>query len=182
MGHSLSRRGNSGPAEKQQVASCFSVVIEITPHVFQVFYSQGATKWINLILSVMIFSKEISNDSLVNWENQDKFQRWESNSESWCSSAVALCQAKDRCLATPGTHTHGGNAKTSDDLEVMDRVWKDYQNDDLGCWSNDFISSVYFFSLHRKKMLQKLLCPNLLIHKQIKYRDTSEHRKWSFFR
>lgn len=84
---------------------------------------------------MMILSKEISDDSLVNWENQDKFQRWESNSESWCSSAVAL--------ATPGTHTHGGNAETSDDLEVMDRVWKDYQNDDFGCRSK----WLYKFSL-----------------------------------
>ena len=89
----------------------------------------------------MIFSKEISNDSLVNWENQDKFQRWESSSESWCSSAVALCQAKDRCLAVPATHTPGGKAEASDDLEVKDRVWKDYQNDDLGCpskWLYEF--------------------------------------------
>lgn len=83
----------------------------------------------------MIFSKEISNDSLVNWENQDKFQRRESNSERHRKSAVALCQVKDRCLATPQIDTRGGNAKTTNDLGVKDRVWKDYQNDELGSQS-----------------------------------------------
>ena len=41
---------------------------------------------------------------------------------------------------------------------------------------NDFISSVYFFTLHRKKKnVAEVIMPQLLIHKQIKCRDTLQN-------
>lgn len=79
----------------------------------------------------MAFSKQISNDSLVNGEkNQDKFQRKEANSENH-NYCVALCEVKDRRFAPAWIHPHGGDAKSINDQEVKDEALKDYQNDEL---------------------------------------------------
>lgn len=111
----------------------------------------------------MVFSNEISDDRLVNWEgNQDKFQRRETHSESlnYCarSKTYALPHHKYTLIEE--------NAKTVNDQEVKDQILKDYQNDEL-VNQNNFISLIYFFvSSQEKKMLQKSLCPGLLIYKQ----------------
>lgn len=76
----------------------------------------------------MVFSNEISDDRLVNWEgNQAKFQRRQTHSESpnYCA------RSKTDALPLHKYTVRGENAKTVDDQEVKDQILKDYQNDEL---------------------------------------------------
>lgn len=99
----------------------------------------------------------------MNWEgNQDKFQRRETHSKSpnYCA------RSKTDALPHHKYTLKWESAKTVNDQEVKDQILKDYQNDEL-VNQNNFINLIYFFvSSQKKKMLQKFLCPGLLIYKQ----------------